>query len=132
MFKIFELTYIMNMARPSNPRRVCRIPDYKLFKPAGKGCSSREPVEMGLDEFEALRLSDMEGLYQEDGSKRLGVSRQTYARILTEAHRKVITAMVEGRFLVIEGGNIEFCQKCIQEGRQDSYSDCCFNETEVS
>lgn len=87
---------------------------------------------MGLDEFEALRLSDMEGLYQEDGSKRLGVSRQTYARILTEAHRKVITAMVEGRFLVIEGGNIEFCQKCIMDGRQGNYQDCCFNDESQS
>ncbi|MDA3852214.1 MAG: DUF134 domain-containing protein [Spirochaetaceae bacterium] len=104
------------MARPSNPRTVCRIPQYKLFKPAGKGCSARESVELGLDEFEALRLSDLEGLYQEDGALRLGVSRQTFARILGEAHRKVITAMVEGRFLVIEGGNIQLCQRCIQEG----------------
>lgn len=114
------------MARPSNPRRVCRVPEYKVFKPTGKGCSTREPVEMTLDEFEAIRLSDMDGLYQEDGSKRLGVSRQTYARILTEAHRKVATAMVEGRFLVIEGGNIELCRKCIDQGYDPSH--CVFDQ----
>jgi len=114
------------MARPSNTRRVCRVPDFKLFKPAGKTANSKNPVELGLDEFEALRLSDMDGLYQEDACKRLNVSRQTYARILTEAHRKVITSMVEGRFLVIEGGNVELCQRCINEGR--NYSDCCYIE----
>jgi len=82
---------------------------------------------MGLDEFEALRLSDMEGLYQEDACKRLDVSRQTYARILTEAHKKVITALVEGRFLVVEGGNVELCQRCIAEGRD--YNDCCWDKS---
>lgn len=82
---------------------------------------------MGLDEFEALRLSDMEGLYQEVACKHLGVSRQTYARILNEAHKKMVTAMVEGRFLVIEGGNVELCKRCIDEGRD--YSTCCWKNT---
>jgi len=60
-----------------------------------------------LDEFEAVRLADLEGLYQEQAAEKMKVSRQTFGRIIESAHRKVAAALVKGKALRIEGGNIQ-------------------------
>jgi rubrerythrin len=57
--------------------------------------------------LEAIRLADLEGLYQEQVAEAMNVSRQTLGRILDSAHRKVAEALVQGKMLRIEGGNIE-------------------------
>jgi len=62
---------------------------------------------MTLDELEALRLVDHEGLYQDAAGQRMGVSRQTLGRILESARKKVAGALVLGRALRIEGGPVE-------------------------
>jgi len=77
-----------------------------MFKPAGLKGRELERVVMTLDEFEALRLSDLEGLYQTDAAARMGVSRATFGRILEAAHNKVAQALVNGKALVIEGGPV--------------------------
>jgi predicted DNA-binding protein (UPF0251 family) len=64
-----------------------------------------ELVSLSVEEYEALRLADIEGLYQEEAAERMEVSRPTFHRILKEAHRKVATALVEGKALGIEGGD---------------------------
>jgi predicted DNA-binding protein (UPF0251 family) len=61
---------------------------------------------MTLDEFESLRLADLEGLYQEEASARMKVSRSTFSRIVETARRKVADALVHGKVLVIEGGQV--------------------------
>ena len=61
---------------------------------------------MALDEFEAIRLADSNGLNQEDAAREMEVSRPTFGRILESAHRKVATALTEGRALRIEGGTV--------------------------
>jgi predicted DNA-binding protein (UPF0251 family) len=61
---------------------------------------------MTLDEFESLRLADLEGLYQEAASARMKVSRSTFSRIVETARRKVADALVHGKVLVIEGGQV--------------------------
>lgn len=61
---------------------------------------------MTLDEFEAIKLADHEGLYQEQAALRMGVSRPTFGRIVTSARRKVADALVGGKALRIEGGVI--------------------------
>jgi predicted DNA-binding protein (UPF0251 family) len=77
-----------------------------LFKPAGgRGCAA-ELVCMTLDEFEALRLADLEGLYQEQAAVRMGVSRTTFGRIVESGHRKVAEALVHGKALRIQGGPV--------------------------
>jgi len=63
-----------------------------------------EGVIVGLDEFEALRLSDLEGLTQEEVAKEMKVHRSTISRILESAHRKVADALVNIKALKIEGG----------------------------
>ena len=66
-----------------------------------------EVVVMTLDEFEALRLSDLEGLYQEQAAAQMNVSRATFGRILRSAHRKVADAIVHGKAMRIEGGPVQ-------------------------
>lgn len=78
----------------------------KAFKPAGIPAVALREVVMTLDEYEALRLADREGLYQEAGARRMGVSRPTFGRILELAHSKVAEALVDGCLLLIEGGTV--------------------------
>jgi predicted DNA-binding protein (UPF0251 family) len=66
-----------------------------------------EEVVLALDEFEALRLADLEGLYQEQAAERMNVSRPTFGRILEAAHRKLADALVHGKALRIEGGPVQ-------------------------
>lgn len=62
---------------------------------------------MTLDELEALRLADLDGLYQETAAARMGVSRQTFGNIIERAHRKVADALVNAKALRIEGGHVQ-------------------------
>jgi predicted DNA-binding protein (UPF0251 family) len=107
------------MARPHNCRRINEKPDILVFKPAGVPSASLAEVTLGLDELEAIRLADLEGMYQEDAARVMNVSRQTFGRILAEAHAKVARALVEGNMLIIEGGTVEMA-----EGRQFFCSEC--------
>jgi predicted DNA-binding protein (UPF0251 family) len=94
------------------PRRMCRrrvasFPHCFLFRPACAPEPDAAEVIMTLDEYEALRLSDMEGLYQEQAAETMGVSRQTFGRIVESARRKTAEALVHKRNLRIEGGEVE-------------------------
>jgi len=77
-----------------------------IFRPAGIPARFLDQVVLTLDEFEALRLADLEGLYQEQAALRMEVSRPTFGRILEVAHRKVAEALVGGKALRIEGGPV--------------------------
>jgi len=92
--------------RPVSDRRVRGGIAAALFKPAGLPTRALEEVVLGLDGAEAIRLADLEGLYQEAAARRMGVSRQTFGRILEEAHRVVADALINGKALRIEGGQI--------------------------
>jgi hypothetical protein len=63
-------------------------------------------VLLTLDEYEAIRLADLEGLYQEQAAARMKVSRQTFGRIVETARRKVADVLVHGKTLRIEGGPV--------------------------
>lgn len=62
---------------------------------------------MTLDEFEALRLADLDGLYQEKAAAEMNVSRPTFSRIIASARLKVADALVHGKALRIEGGPVQ-------------------------
>ena len=107
------------MARPRNCRRVDSMPGSSYFKPRGIPLSTLEEVVLSVDEFEAIRLADLEGLYQEQAAERMKVSRQTFGRIIESAHRKVAETLVKGKALKIEGGAVEMasmrkfrCEDC--------------------
>lgn len=69
--------------------------------------SELEEVLLSVDELEAIRLADLEGLYQELAAEKMGVSRQTFGRIVAAAHQKVAEALVRGKALKIMGGAVE-------------------------
>jgi predicted DNA-binding protein (UPF0251 family)/predicted Fe-Mo cluster-binding NifX family protein len=92
------------MPRPISERRVGSPPAASVFKPAGIPARELEETNLSLDELEALRLADYVGLYQEAAALRMGVSRQTFGRIVESARRKVAEALIEGRALRIGGG----------------------------
>lgn len=76
-------------------------PDFICFKPCGRPGRGMETLELGADELEALRLSDFEGLYQEECARHMGISRTTLSRTLASAHRKVADALLHGKRLII-------------------------------
>lgn len=92
------------MARPFKCRHVCCTPEADYFKPRGIPIHDLEKVVLTMDEFEALRLADLEGLYQEAAGKRMSVSRQTFGNIIDSAHRKIADCIVNGKAIKIEGG----------------------------
>lgn len=87
-------------------RRVGIIPEYRGFTP--DGLASGDAIDMTVDELEVLRLCDLEGLNQEAAAQQMGIARATVAAICSRAHRKVANALVNGRAIVIEGGNIAY------------------------
>ena len=95
------------MARPRNCRRVGSMPESNYFKPRGIPLSMLEEVILNVDEFEAIRLADLEGLYQEQAAEKMKVSRPTFGRIIDSAHKKVAEVLVKGKALKIEGGEFE-------------------------
>ncbi len=95
------------MARPYCCRRIAGRPVAAVFKPIGIPVRDLEEVVMSLDEFEAIRLADFGGFYQEQAAERMSVSRTTFSRIIDAAHRKMADALVHGKALRIEGGPVQ-------------------------
>jgi uncharacterized protein len=106
------------MSRPVKCRKIDFLPEILIFKPAGVPARELQEVTITLDEMEAIRLADLEGLYQEDAAGHMNVSRQTFANILVSAHQKIAESLMFGKALRIEGGRIEMkertfvCQVC--------------------
>jgi predicted DNA-binding protein (UPF0251 family) len=76
-----------------------------------------EEVRLLVEEAEAIRLNDLDGLEQEDCATRMNVSRSTFSRILDSARRKVADALLNGKAIRIEGGNFEMATRrfrCLQ------------------
>jgi len=99
------------LARPQTERLV-RAKNFasKLWKPVGVPVRQLEEVVLTLDQVEALYLADGEGLYQEAAARKMGVSRQTFGRIVAEARHRVADALLNGKALKIEGGEVLFTE----------------------
>ncbi len=92
------------MPRPKCCRRIGAEPGSTYFKPRGIPLTELNEVVLAADELEAVRLADLEGLYHEAAAARMGVSRQTFGRIVAAARAKVAEALVKGMALRIETG----------------------------
>jgi predicted DNA-binding protein (UPF0251 family) len=75
-------------------RRVC-------FKPCGIRGKDLDKIELDCDEMEAIRLSDYEGLYQQECADKMGISRTTFSRLIQNAHKKIATALLRGKAIVM-------------------------------
>ena len=94
------------MARPEKPRRIGRFHGGGAFQPVGVRPADLATETIRADELEALRLADVEGLYQEAAAERMGVSRTTFSRILARARTAVARSVIEGRMLVVDEGPV--------------------------
>jgi predicted DNA-binding protein (UPF0251 family) len=95
------------MSRPLKCRRVAFMPGVTYFKPAGIPLRALEEVRLSVEEAEAVRLKDLEGLEQEEGAKKMNISRPTFQRILASVRQKIADALLNGKAIRIEGGNFE-------------------------
>jgi|GEM_PF-122491 predicted DNA-binding protein (UPF0251 family) len=93
------------MARPAKPRFVTGEPCVDFFKPRGIPLRELEEERLSVEELEAIKLADIECLYQEDAAERMEISRPTFQRVIKSARGKVARCLVEGKALGIEGGN---------------------------
>ena len=93
--------------RPKTRRRVQNVPPVTRFEPVDLTRGDTPIVGLTLDEIEALRLTDLEAIYQEEAAMAMGVSRSTYGRVLESARHKVALALWQGATLVIGGGDID-------------------------
>ncbi|MBC8206670.1 MAG: DUF134 domain-containing protein [Kiritimatiellaeota bacterium] len=90
------------MSRPPIQRQIGYCLNATHFKPQGVPMNLLETVELAKDELEAIRLTDLEGLYQEQAAEQMGVSRQTLGNILKRAHQKIAEALLEGKVIQLE------------------------------
>ena len=98
------------MARPRKCRRVCGMPRTNSFAPMGNQlCEER--IIMVVDEYETIRLIDLAGYTQEECAAQMGIARTTVQGIYNDARRKLADALVNGKMLFIEGGDIDICER---------------------
>ncbi|HTN68466.1 MAG: DUF134 domain-containing protein [Bacteroidaceae bacterium] len=106
------------MSRPKQCRKIVSPPLMIGFKPYGVPRSMIEEVILQYDEYEVIRLLDYEGMLQEQAAEKMNISRPTLTRIYENARKTIAKAFVEGKMIVIEGGNVDFggnwyrCRKC--------------------
>jgi predicted DNA-binding protein (UPF0251 family) len=112
---------LIAMPRPVKWRKVAFVPGVRYFIPIGVPKCELEENILKIEELEALRLKDSEGLEQEECAVNMEVSRQTFQRILITARQKVSDALISGKAIRIEGGNftsnicVVKCQNCHKE-----------------
>ena len=97
------------MPRPRKFRRVCCLPEVDIYGPINAKIKEEDFIIMTVDEYEVIRLIDLEGFNQEECASQMNVARTTVQGIYIEARRKLAESLVNGKVLRIEGGNYELC-----------------------
>ena len=95
------------MPRPPRCRRICGAPQVDTFCP--NGCENTEPILLTLDEYEVIRLVDLERQTHEQCAAQMDISRSTVQEIYESARRKIAACLVHGKPLHITGGNYRIC-----------------------
>ena len=95
------------MGRQPRWRRVNFMPQVTYFKPARIPLANLQEVRLSVEEAEAIRLKDLEGLEQEECAQKMNISRPTFSRVLSSGRQKVANALLNGKAIRIEGGNFE-------------------------
>lgn len=109
------------MRRAYRKRIIDQPPVYQHFKPVGIPRRFLKSVSMTLDEYEAIRLADYQGLEHRDAAESMKISRPTFTRLIEKARHKIAQVLVEGQELVFSGGNVEYqhtrhrCRDCGDE-----------------
>ena len=93
------------MVRPFKRRRVAVNPEATYFKPRAIPLSQLEEVNLAIDELEALKLCDLEGMEQTQAAQRMGISQSTLQRIIQSARSKVAEALTQSKAIQITKSN---------------------------
>ncbi len=96
------------MPRPQRCRRICCEPEFEKFSPSG--AADTGSVVLTLDEFEVIRLVDLEKQTHEQCAKQMDISRTTVTEICESARQKIADCLVNGKKLIISGGNYRLCE----------------------
>ncbi len=124
------------MAKSKKERQVMYPPVVIYFKPQGIPLYQLTQVILTVDEYEAIRLSDWEGLKHSEAALKMKISRPTFTRLLESAHKKISDALINGKAIRIEGGNFIllntrfYCRNCNNvwiSKKQDKRSVVCPN-----
>lgn len=91
------------MPRPLKTRIIFSNPRTDYLQPRGILAHHREEIILNLDEYEAIRLADLEQHYQEAAARKMGISRQTFGKIVESGRRKIADAIVNAKALKIQG-----------------------------
>jgi len=110
----------MVMVRPKKHRMVAFNPEISYFKPRGIPMHDLSEVRLTVDEREAIRLADLQGMSHEKAGQQMHISRATFGRIIQQARKIVADALINGKAINIEGGNYKMadqvrtftCGKC--------------------
>ena len=94
--------------RPKKNRIINAPPEIVAFKPVGIPTNILKKVYLTIDEYEAIRLADYEKLDHEQAAKEMEISRPTFTRLIDSARKKVADSIINGKELIIQGGNIHF------------------------
>ncbi len=97
------------MPRPLKWRKVCCLPENNSFGPLGCNADDSNTISMTVDEYETIRLIDLEGFTQEECATQMNIARTTVQGIYNEARRKLAMSLVGGNVLLIEGGEYKLC-----------------------
>lgn len=101
------------MPRPCKRRKICLELKAVYFKPRGIPMDALDEVVLEVDELEAVRLADLEGMYQEDAAKKMNISRQTFGNIIARARAKIAEALIRGKALKINCPRLRALQQKI-------------------
>ena len=96
------------MARKEIMRIVNQPPLFQSFKPTGIASKFLNQTILSLDEYEALRLADYDGMTQAEAADEMQISRPTFTRLIEKARQKMVEFLIKGNQLTIDGGNIHF------------------------
>ncbi len=89
--------------RPHKPRRVKGKPAIAQFSPRGRPGRPDE-VELKVEECEALRIADYQGLSHKEAADYMGISRQSFERVLKAARKTAAEGLTTGKIIKIHGG----------------------------
>ncbi|MBN1622746.1 MAG: DUF134 domain-containing protein [Clostridia bacterium] len=109
------------MPRPRKWRKVCCLPEWRVFGPVGPGKGRANMQVMTVDEYETIRLIDYEGMTQEECAISMNVARTTVQRIYNDARKKISAIFVDGDLIRIEGGDYKLFTEI---EHQQGYGSC--------
>lgn len=99
---IFAIQYFKHMPRTKCRRHIESQPHVTYYKPAGIPLRELNEVILELDEIEAIRLADHQGMYQDKAAEQMKISRQTFGRIISSARQKIAEALINGKAIKID------------------------------